>query len=409
MLDDFFLFFKFLCFLILFVCSGGLEANCGKQNLLLQCFISNALIESPTLISDSYFIHQSAGRICRALFEMVLKRGKAFLASKFLVFAKSIEWKIWEFQTPLRQFLGVRDVSGGGAAQVGAGMGQTGGLLKMPVIQRLEERAIKLDQLIDMDANEISSILRHQTLGHTVKQCLNYIPFLSVEATIQPITRAVLKIDILLTPEFVWSDKLHGAAENFHVWIEDSNNEHIYHSEFFTLFKKQMHEQHKLIFTIPIFEPLPEQYYIKITSDKWMGSENVHPLSFKHLILPEMYPAHTALLDLHPLPRSALHNTTFEQLYAHKFTHFNPIQTQLFHTLYHTDCNVLLGAPTGSGKTVVAELAMLHLFNTYPGAKVVYIAPLKALARERIDDWTSEKSFKGVLGKKIVELTGDTA
>lgn len=31
------------------------------------------------------------------------------------------------------------------------------------------------------------------------------------------------------------------------------------------------------------------------------------------------------------------------------FTHFNPIQTQAFHTLYHTDENVLLGAPTGSG------------------------------------------------------------
>jgi activating signal cointegrator complex subunit 3 len=32
------------------------------------------------------------------------------------------------------------------------------------------------------------------------------------------------------------------------------------------------------------------------------------------------------------------------------FTHFNPIQTQAFHTLYHTDHNVLMGAPTGSGK-----------------------------------------------------------
>lgn len=39
----------------------------------------------------------------------------------------------------------------------------------------------------------------------------------------------------------------------------------------------------------------------------------------------------------------------------------------------------------------------------------MYIAPLKALARERIDDWDSAKSFKGLLNKKIVELTGDTA
>ena len=52
---------------------GGMDSNTGKQNLLLQVYISNGLIDTPTLISDSYFIQQSAGRICRALFEMVLK------------------------------------------------------------------------------------------------------------------------------------------------------------------------------------------------------------------------------------------------------------------------------------------------------------------------------------------------
>lgn len=50
---------------------------------------------------------------------------------------------------------------------------------------------------------------------------------------------------------------------------------------------------------------------------------------------------------------------------------------QIFHTLYHTDENVLLGAPTGSGKTISAELAILHAFAEHPGEKVVYIAPMK--------------------------------
>ena len=65
---------------------------------------------------------------------------------------------------------------------------------------------------------------------------------------------------------------------------------------------------------------------------------------------------------------TALGCPQYESLY--KFTHFNPIQTQIFHTLYHTDTNVLLGAPTGSGKTIAAELAMFRVFNKYPGAKV---------------------------------------
>lgn len=51
-------------------------------------------------------------------------------------------------------------------------------------------------------------------------------------------------------------------------------------------------------------------------------------MSFRHLILPEKYAPPTELLDLQPLPVSALRNPQFEALYA-AFTHFNPIQTQV--------------------------------------------------------------------------------
>ena len=52
------------------------------------------------------------------------------------------------------------------------------------------------------------------------------------------------------------------------------------------------------------------------------------PVSFRHLILPEKYPPATELLDLQPLPISALRNPQFEALYPH-FKTFNPIQTQV--------------------------------------------------------------------------------
>lgn len=80
------------------------------------------------------------------------------------------------------------------------------------------------------------------------------------------------------------------------------------------------------------------------------------------------------------------------------------VQTQAFHTLYHTDESVLLGAPTGSGKTISSELAILRAFNEYPGEKIIYIAPLKALVRERIHDWSAGLCKR--LNKTMVELTG---
>ena len=65
------------------------------------------------------------------------------------------------------------------------------------------------------------------------------------------------------------------------------------------------------------------------------------------------------LLDLQPLPKTALANPELQTLF--RFDYFNPIQSQIFHTLYHSDNNVLLGAPTGSGKTIAAEIAMFKV------------------------------------------------
>lgn len=59
----------------------------------------------------------------------------------------------------------------------------------------------------------------------------------------------------------------------------------------------------------------------------------------------------------------------------------------------------------GSGKTITGELAILRMLRTRPKAKAIYVAPLKALARERLSDW--QKKLGPTLGLSILELTGD--
>ena len=49
-------------------------------------------------------------------------------------------------------------------------------------------------------------------------------------------------------------------------------------------------------------------------------------------------------------------------------------------------------------------MAIFRVFNMQPDKKVIYIAPMKALAKERIKDW--KKRF-GLINKKVLELTGD--
>ncbi|XP_017674190.1 PREDICTED: activating signal cointegrator 1 complex subunit 3 [Lepidothrix coronata] len=363
---------------------GGVENNYGKINILLQTYISRGEMDSFSLISDSAYVAQNAARIVRALFEIALRKRWPAMTYRLLNLSKVIDKRLWGWVSPLRQF----------------------SVLPPSVLSKLEEKNLTIDKMKDMRKDEIGHMLHHVKIGLKVKQCVHQIPSIIMEATIQPITRTVLRVRLNIAPDFTWNDQVHGTVgEPWWIWVEDPTNDHIYHSEYFIIQKKQVitKEPQLLVFTIPIFEPLPSQYYIRAVSDRWLGAEAVCIINFQHLILPERHPPHTELLDLQPLPVTALGHPEYEVLY--KFTHFNPIQTQIFHTLYHTDCNVLLGAPTGSGKTVAAELAIFRVFNKYPTSKAVYIAPLKALVRERIEDWKVRIEEK--LGKKVVELTGD--
>nr|DBA26537.1 TPA: hypothetical protein GDO54_010781 [Pyxicephalus adspersus] len=364
--------------------AGGVENGYGKINILLQTYIGRGELDNFSLISDSAYVAQNAARIVRALFEVALRKRWPAMTYRLLNLSKVIDKRLWGWASPLRQF----------------------SILPPSVLTKLEEKKLTIDKLKDMRKDEIGHMLHHVNIGLKVKQCVHQIPAITMEATIQPITRTVLRVKLSINPDFKWNDQVHGTVgEPWWIWVEDPTNDHIYHSEYFLLQKKQvvMKEQQLLVFTIPIFEPLPSQYYIRAVSDRWLGAEAVCIINFQHLILPERHPPHTELLDLQPLPVTALGNRAYEALY--KFTHFNPVQTQIFHTLYHTDSNVLLGAPTGSGKTVAAELAIFRIFNQYPTSKAVYIAPLKALVRERMEDWKVRIEEK--LGKKVVELTGD--
>ncbi|XP_074372528.1 DExH-box ATP-dependent RNA helicase DExH14 isoform X2 [Apium graveolens] len=362
---------------------GGPSNKHGKVSILIQLYISRGSIDSFSLISDAAYISASLGRIMRALFEICLRRGWCEMTSFMLEYCKAVDRQIWPHQHPLRQF--DKDIS-------------------LDILRKLEERGADLDRLQEMQDKDIGVLIRYGPGGRLVKQYLSNFPSVQLSATVSPITRTVLKVDLLITPNFVWKDRFHGSSERWWILVEDSENDHIYHSELFTLTKRMARtEAQKLTFTVPIFEPHPPQYYIRAVSDSWLQAEALYTISFHNLALPEGHTSHTELLDLKPLPVTALGNNAYEALYS--FSHFNPIQTQAFHVLYHTENNVLLGAPTGSGKTISAELAMLHLFNTQPDMKVIYIAPLKAIVRERMTDW--KKRLVSQLGKKMVEMTGD--
>ncbi|KAG5301910.1 activating signal cointegrator 1 complex subunit 3 [Histoplasma ohiense] len=363
---------------------GANDTSHAKTNILLQAYISRARIEDFALASDTAYVAQNAARICRALFMVALNRRWGYQCQVLLSTCKSIEKQIWPFQHPFHQFD-----------------------LPQPILKNLDEKfpASSIESLRDMEPAEIGQLVHNHRMGTTLSKLLDNFPTLSVEAEIAPLNRDVLRIRLYLYPEFRWNDRHHGTSEPYWIWVENSETSEIYHHEYFILSRKKLNDNHEMNFTIPLSDPLPSQIYVRAISDRWLGAETVTPVSFQHLIRPDTESVYTDLLDLQPLPISALKNPILEDIYAQRFQFFNPMQTQIFHTLYHTPANVLLGSPTGSGKTVAAELAMWWAFREKPGSNVVYIAPMKALVRERVQDW--RRRLTAPMGLKLVELTGD--
>ncbi|KAF8774419.1 Activating signal cointegrator 1 complex like protein [Argiope bruennichi] len=106
--------------------------------------------------------------------------------------------------------------------------------------------------------------------------------------------------------------------------------------------------------------------------------------------------------DLDEVAQSAFKNTKA----------LNLIQSKVFETAYKTNHNMLVCAPTGAGKTNVAMLTILREIrnNIVNGVleknkfKIVYVAPMKALAAEMVRNFgTRLKS----LSIQVKELTGD--
>jgi replicative superfamily II helicase len=111
------------------------------------------------------------------------------------------------------------------------------------------------------------------------------------------------------------------------------------------------------------------------------------------------------------LPIASLH--PFAQKGFEGYESLNPVQSIVYPTVFETNENILVCAPTGAGKTDIAMLSILRCIHQHTNEnnqiaksdfKIVYIAPMKALAAEVTQKFSKRL---GVLNLKVKELTGD--
>lgn len=64
-----------------------------------------------------------------------------------------------------------------------------------------------------MAPGEIGNLIRNQKMGKKIQEVARRIPFLEVSASMQPLTRSILRVTLDIFPDFDWHDRLHKGAQ----------------------------------------------------------------------------------------------------------------------------------------------------------------------------------------------------
>ncbi|SCV04303.1 LAMI_0H15038g1_1 [Lachancea mirantina] len=357
-----------------------------KVNLLLQIYVSRLKLDGFALNADMIYITQSATRLIRAMFELSTEQGWPRTAKKLLNLCKSVSNRLWFSNTPLRQFPSC----------------------PAEVIRRAEASSIPWSQFLSLETpQEVGKALRSEKHGKAIFDLIRRFPKLNINCTVQTITPTWIKFELEILADWLWDTKLHGFSESFFVLAEDFMGEKILFHDVFTVKANHGKQEQYLEFTIPIElsanQTLPPNIFISFISEKWLHCESRLPVLFDEIKMPKRFPAPTLVFDEGLVGTENLE--VEEYIEKFEFQCFNQIQSQVFPALYQSNESVFIGAPKGSGKTALAELALLNLWRQQ-GGRAVYIHPNEARVRELCHKWNDR--FSTLAGGKVINnLTDD--
>jgi len=97
----------------------------------------------------------------------------------------------WQSMSPLRQFKKIPE----------------------EVVRKIEKKNFPWERFYDLNPHEIGELIRMPKSGKTIHKYIHQLPKLELSVHVQPITRSTLRVELTITPDFQWDDKVHGQSE----------------------------------------------------------------------------------------------------------------------------------------------------------------------------------------------------
>jgi len=81
------------------------------------------------------------------------------------------------------------------------------------VVRKIEKKNFPWERFYDLNPHEIGELIRMPKSGKTIHKYIHQLPKLELSVHVQPITRSTLRVELTVTPDFQWDDKVHGQSE----------------------------------------------------------------------------------------------------------------------------------------------------------------------------------------------------
>lgn len=317
------------------ILQGGTDTSQGKVNILIQAYISRAYIEDFALVSDMEYVAQNGARIIRSLLEIALSRRWANACAALVNMSKAVERRMWPFDHPLRQ-----------------------SNLSKDVLYNLQEWGgdFSIDDLVSHSAADLGQLLRlNEKHGAALLRAAKEFPSVGLTHRLRPLTSDMLQVSVQVTKDFSWNTQVHGSGEPFLLWVESQDRSEIIQWTRIILRQDISHIDMDFVMPIRGSRP-PASVTIRCISDRWIGAENDIIISLSDLTMPDEPNCHITRLDLTFLHTS--NKSIASILYNPPFHQLTGIQTQCFWSTVHTNQNILISSPSGSGKSLLAMIAL---------------------------------------------------
>jgi activating signal cointegrator complex subunit 3 len=366
----------------------------GKVYVLLQSYVSSAPMKNFALLSDMRYIEESATRLFRAIFEISVRLGWSSVARRANDLARAVERRVWPFEHPFAQ---AHDVP-------------------LSVLDALKKRDAPhdLQSLREFSESQWHQLLGSTSLAHIAKRILAEFPRLDITGSLRPLSARLIRIQIRCTPYWEWGSRLWnsnaGELARYTLWIEMVAASSILYFQHFSFSKDQVrrHMTSRFDICLNLIGDWPPRLRVVFASEHWLGVDQMLSLESGTTEAPRYHSRETLLLNLRPLTLDAIGIGSHAWDIFPGISHMNPIQSQVFHALLHTDTDTVIDLPPNAGKGFLIFLCILRQMrlkrNT--GCRILYLNPHHADISASSRELSERLSRIGVRTSSFSEWVG---